>query len=347
MIKVVVVEDSASVRELMVHVLESSPDIRVVATARDGREALVEVEMHRPDVVTMDIHMPRMDGIEATRRIMETRPTPIVIVSGSVDRGETDMTFQALDAGALAVLPRPVGPTHPGYDAMAKEIVTTTRLMSEVRVVRRWPSRRAAASAPVAAKLAGETTLVAIGASTGGPPVLQTILAALPRAFPVPIVVVQHLAPGFTESLAAWLGGTSKLPVRLARHGDTIVGGHVYLAPSGQQMQVTPANRIVLSADPPENGLRPSISYLFRSLLARQTRTVALLLTGMGRDGADELKLLHDAGAITLAQNPESCVVAGMPGEAIRIGAVTHVLDPGQIAPTLAALTLPRKEISR
>jgi two-component system chemotaxis response regulator CheB len=347
LIKVVVVEDSASIRELMIHVLESSPDIRVVATANDGRAALAAVAQHRPDLVTMDIHMPHMDGIAATRGIMETHPTPIVIVSGSVDRHETDMTFQALDAGALAVLPRPVGPGHSDYQSMAAEMVRTVRLMSEVRVVRRWPRRKQGAPLPLPERLGEETSLVAIGASTGGPPVLQMILAALPRSFPLPILVVQHLAPGFAESFCAWLGSTSKLPVELSRHGTTAADGHVYIAPSGQQMQITAANRILLTDDAPENGLRPSASHLFRSLLERRSRTVAVLLTGMGRDGAEELKLLRDAGATTLVQSPESCVVAGMPGEAIRLGAAMHVLDPDQIAPTLAALTIHGKETAR
>jgi two-component system chemotaxis response regulator CheB len=344
MIKVLVVEDSPVVRELLVHILGPDPAIRVVGTAHDGEEALDAVRRLRPDVITMDIHMPRMNGLEATRRIMETDPTPIVIVSGSEDAREVETTFDAVEAGALAVLRRPAGLGHPDHEATARELVQTVKLMAEVKVVRRWPRRRPGEPAPRPAEMGlaqapAKLRIVAIGASTGGPPVLQTILAALPKSFPAPIVIVQHMAAGFSRGFMEWLAQSSALPVHLAAHGDLMLPGHVYLAPDEMQMKVARHERIVLTMDPPENGLRPSVSYLFRSVAeVYGSDAVAGLLTGMGRDGAEELRLLKEKGAVTFAQDKDSSVVHGMPGEAIRLDAAMLVLPPEKIAAVLTSL---------
>ena len=341
MIKVLIAEDSPVVREFLVHILGSDPDIRIVGTANDGEEALEAVKRFRPDVITMDIHMPKMDGLEATRRIMETCPTPIVVVSGSADQHENTMTFRAMEAGALAVLRRPNGIGHPDYEDNAKELVQTVKLMAEVRVVRRWPKTRREPLSP-ARPVAGETAtikMIAIGASTGGPPVLQTILAMLPRDLPVPVVIVQHMASGFIASFAEWLAQSSGMPVHVATHGEHLVPGHAYVAPDEFQMKIEHGGRVALTRDEPESGLRPSVSYLFRSLAeVYGGGIVAGLLTGMGRDGATELRLLREKGAITFAQDKESSVVHGMPGEAIRLDAATYVLAPDKIAAVLADL---------
>lgn len=347
MIKVLIAEDSPVIREFLVYILGSDPDIRVVGTANNGEEALDAVKRYRPDVITMDIHMPKMDGLEATRRIMETDPTPIVIVSGSTDPHENTTTFRAMEAGALAVLRRPAGIGHPDHEATARELVQTVKLMAEVRVVRRWPQTRrepvspAAAKALVekAAKVPAKVKVIAIGASTGGPPVLQTILSALPRDFPLPVLIVQHMATGFIMAFVEWLAQSSGLPVHVAMHGEHLVPGHVYVAPDECQMKVTDGGTIVLSKDEPENGLRPSVSYLFRSLAeVYGGDVVAGLLTGMGRDGAAELRLLREKGAVTFAQDKDSSVVHGMPGEAIRLDAATFILAPGKIAAVLTDL---------
>ncbi|MEJ1959783.1 MAG: response regulator [Nitrosomonadales bacterium] len=188
MIKVLVADDSPVVREFLVYILGSDPDIRVVGTANNGEEAIEAVKHYRPDVITMDIHMPIMDGLEATRRIMETYPTPIVIVSGSSDPRENMTTFRAMEAGALAALCRPAGIGHPDHEATAEELVQTVKLMAEVKVVRRWPQMRRETAAPATAKRAGngaaKIKVIAIGASTGGPPVLHTILRMLPPDLP-------------------------------------------------------------------------------------------------------------------------------------------------------------------
>lgn len=345
MIKVLVVEDSPAVREFLVHVLGSDPDIRVVGTANDGEEALEAVARTRPDVVTMDIHMAKVDGLEATRRIMETHPTPIVIVSGSTDSRQVATTFHAMEAGAVAILRRPAGIGHPDHEATAGELVQTVKLMSEVKVVRRWPRVRheAATSRPAPSVERARGKVVAIGASTGGPPVVQAILAALPKDFPAPVLIVQHMAAGFIRGFVEWLAQSSSLPVHLVTHGEHILPGHVYVAPDEFQMKVE-RGRIVLTKDEPENGLRPSVSCLFRSLAdAYGGDAVAGVLSGMGRDGAAELKLLREMGAVTFAQDKHSSVVHGMAGEAMRLEAASFVLPAERIAATLVNLVTNRK----
>jgi two-component system chemotaxis response regulator CheB len=353
MINVLVVEDSAVVREFLVHILESDPDIAVMGTASDGEDALDMVQRQRPDVITMDIHMPKMDGLEATRRIMETNPIPIVIVSGSQDAGEMGTTFDAMNAGALAVLPRPAGVGHPDYEAMALHMVQTVKLMSEVKMVRRWARVRNPASPPApttpfaASPLArekAEVSVVAIGASTGGPSALETILATLPKSFPVPILIVQHISTGFVGGLAQWLSKSSGLPVHVAIHGELPLAGHVYIAPDEFHMKVERGGRIILAQDRLEHGLRPSVSCLFRSISEVYGRnSVAGLLTGMGRDGAEELRQLKEKGAITFAQDKGTSVVHGMPGEAVRLSAATLILPLDKIATALINLTDPHQ----
>lgn len=346
MIRVLVVEDSPVLREFLAHVLSSDPEIQVVGTASDGEKALEAVERFKPDVITMDINMPRMNGFEATHRIMETQPTPIVIVSGSRDPREVRTAFQALEAGALAAMPRPMGIHHPGHEQSVQELIRTVKLMSEVKVVRRWPRPRRERLAPSAppgtetpVKRRKEIQIVALGASTGGPQVFETVLSGLPADCPFPVLIVQHMAVGFIDGFVEWLSQTCALPVRLPARGEPIRPGHVYVAPDGFQMKVDRQGKILLTLDEPENGLRPSVSCLFRSVAEVYGQNAAgVLLTGMGRDGAEELKLLRDRGALTVAQNEESSVVFGMPGEAVKLDAAAYVLSPDQIASMLASL---------
>lgn len=347
MIKVLVVEDSPVVQEFLVHILSSDPDIQVVGIANDGEEALIGVERAKPDIITMDVQMPGMNGFEATRRIMETHPTPIVIVSGSWDSHEVAKTFRAMEAGALAAIQRPRGVGHPDHQNTAAELVRTVKLMSEVKVVRRWARHARGAIIPAAPpaeiqlkRSPAEIQLVAIGASTGGPAALQTILAALPRDFSASTLIVQHMAAGFIHGFVEWLAQASSLPVHVASQGESILPGHCYVAPDGLQTKVAVGGKLLLTRDQPVNGLRPSVSCLFRSVAqVYGPKAVGVLLTGMGKDGANELKLMKERGAITIAQDEESSVVYGMPGEAIRLKAATYVLSPDRIAAALTGLT--------
>lgn len=342
-ISVLVAEDSAAARMLLVHLLESDPQIRVVGAVSDGEAALDFVKEHKPDVVLMDIHMPGLDGFEATRRIMETQPVPIVICSATTDTGDVVITFRSMEAGAVACIQKPVGQKHADFETLAANLRETVKLMSEVKVVRRWPRSRLPsrpAARGVELKPApAEVKLIGIGASTGGPPLLETILAGLPKDFPVPILIVQHIAPGFLPGLAEWLNQTTGFRVHVAGYGTVPLPGHVYLGPDGFQMGISTSGRILLTKEEPVNGLRPAVSYLFRSLAeVSGPHALGVLLSGMGRDGAAELKLMRDKGAITIAQDEESSVVHGMPGVAIELGGATHVLPADKIAAALVTL---------
>jgi two-component system chemotaxis response regulator CheB len=346
-IRVLVVEDSAVVAEFLNHVLGSDPALKVVGTVRNGMEALRAVRDLRPDVITMDINMPVMDGLEATRTIMKTNPVPIVIVSVTVDPGEVATTFRALEAGALAAVQKPAGIGHPQYRQTADTLVQTVKLMSEVKVVRRWSARRKDGAISVGASTldrevlgGGTIKIVAMGASTGGPSTIKRILSAFPADFPLPVLIVQHISPGFLPGFAETLGASCKPRVTIPEDGEVLQSGHVYLAPDGVHMGVAAGGRIALATSPPENGMKPSVSYLFRTVAdVFGPGAAGVILTGMGRDGADELKLMREKGAVTIAQDEASSIVFGMPAEAVLIGAATHVFSPDQIAFFLTKLT--------
>jgi two-component system, chemotaxis family, protein-glutamate methylesterase/glutaminase len=269
---------------------------------------------------------------------------PIVVCTASIQPSEVHISIRALEAGALALLKKPRGLGDPGAEAAAAAIVSTLKLMSEVKVVRRW-NRTAAVATPVAPALVEpapcddvgrDAAIVAIGASTGGPPAVLQILSGLSNAFPAPILMVQHISAGFTVAFAEWLATASGLPVHVAQDGATPLPGHVYVAPDDRHLLVGPRSEIETTRDDPHNGLRPSAGILFRSVAERfGRRAIGVLLTGMGRDGAEELKLMADQGALTVAQDEESCVVFGMPAEAIRLGAAKFVLPPHKIAELL------------
>jgi two-component system, chemotaxis family, protein-glutamate methylesterase/glutaminase len=343
-IKVLVIEDSPIIQNFLIHILNSDPRISVVGTADDGGKAIEAINKLKPDIATMDIHMPIMDGFQATRKIMETQPLPIIIVSGTTSISEVGTIFRAMEAGAVAAVPRPAGFGHPEHDSSAKELLMTIKSMSEVKVVKRWPKAKRAAVTPsihngIIKKTPAEIKIIGIGASTGGPPVLKTILSGLSKDFPVPILIVQHIASGFTSGLVDWLSQSSGFPVHVAGNMVNLIPGHAYVAPEKFHIGITSTNQIFFSNDNPENGSRPSISFLFRSIANIYCQnSIGILLTGMGRDGAEELKLMKDNGAITIAQDAESSVVYGMPKEAIILDGATYVLSPDEIAPMLVSL---------
>ncbi len=338
-IRVLIVEDQSTVQQLLIHILSSDPHIRVVAVAKNGEEAIEAVSENRPDVITMDIHMPKLGGIEATRAIMSTHPTPIVIVSGSLNTEERDVAFDAIQAGAISVMERPKGIGHSQFEKTAAELIQTVKLISEIKVVRRWGAdwmNSAKSPSPAINGHPRDIKIVAIGASTGGPPVLKTILSALPSDFPVPILVVQHMLGGFVEGFCEWLSKTCQLDVHIAKNGERLRPGHVYLAPDGYHLGVDSTGFICLKQNPQKEGICPSVSFLFRSVSAifRQN-SVGILLTGMGKDGAEELKEMKEKGAVTIVQNQDTSAVFGMPGEAIKLGAANYVLPPDGIAEIL------------
>lgn len=341
MIKVLIVDDSNVVRDFLDYIFSTDPAFQVVGRASSGVECLRLASELRPNVITMDLHMPQMDGLEATRSIMESVPTPIVIISASSGAVDVASMFQALEAGALAVCLRPPGIGDPLYQASVQELLRTVKLMSEIKVVRRF-GRAVNAPRPTVPRrpvlpTGREIQLIAIGTSTGGPPVLHKILSLLPRELQVPLLIVQHITPGFTEGFVSWLGSSSGFPVHIAVQGQIPLPGHGYVAQEGFHLGITYGPRIVLSNHAPENGLRPAVAYLFRTTAqVLGPNAVGVMLTGMGRDGAQELKEMKDCGALTIAQDEASSIVFGMPGEAVKLGAAMYILPPEAIATMLA-----------
>ena len=338
MINVLIVEDSLVAQKLLARILGADPALSIMGVVSSGEEALHFLEGRQPDVITMDVHMANLDGYETTRRIMEAQPVPIVIVSVSVIPHEVSQVFRALEAGAVAAVEKPPGPGHSEHESLSKKLVQTVKAMAEVKVVRRWARTKSKPEIPLPPVKSSKIEIVAIGISTGGPPVLETILSRLPADFAAPVLIVQHIAAGFLPGLVDWLTQATKFPTKIALQGELMQPGQAYLAPDGLQMGVT-KERIALRDAPQENNLRPAVSYLFRSVAEVFGASAAgVLLTGMGRDGALELKLLRDKGAITFAQDEQTSVVHGMPGEAIKLGAANYVLPPERIAAMLVSL---------
>jgi two-component system chemotaxis response regulator CheB len=342
-IRVLVAEDSLTVRKRLVEALESDAELEVVSEAEDGKRAIELCQSLRPDVMTLDMMMPLMTGLAVTEYVMAYCPTPILIVSASVNRGELFKTYEALAAGALDVLEKPAANTETG-DWEAR-LVSTVKLVSRIKVITHPRARLLAAqradgnNGVLPLDRTFSPRVVAIGASTGGPGALLEILRNLPADFPVPLLIVLHLAEAFAPALAEWLDSPSHIRVRYARDGEPLPQFGAYLAPPGYHLAVC-QGRLRLLAEPERHSCRPSVDVLFESLAREMaSSSIACLLTGMGKDGAQGLLAARQVGAITIAQDQASSVVFGMPGEAIRLGAAQRVLGLDQIAPTLIALT--------
>lgn len=342
-IRILVAEDSAVVSRVLVDVLTTDPDIEVVGVAYDGIEAVAMTRSLKPDLITMDVRMPKMDGLVATRKIMEETPTPIVVVSASVNVQDLNITFEALRAGALEIIEKPKGVGQKDYEAMRGRLIRAVKAMSEVKVVRRMPEARLRRRSrlPKAVLRGGERgRVVLIGSSTGGPAALEKILSELPEKFPAPVLVVQHIAPGFVAGLAEWLSQEAGLHVKVAAAGEEPQPGTVYFAPDGYHMVVGSDGLIALDDGPPEKGHKPSIDRLFAAAArAWGSRCVGALLTGMGKDGVAGLAEVKQAGGTAFAQDESSAVIYGMPKEAVAAGVVDKVLPLQDMAAEIVSLT--------
>lgn len=335
-IKVLVVDDSLVCREMLAQILESDADIHVVGMARDGSEAVELTKQLRPDIISMDIHMPKMDGVEATEEIMAYVPTPILVVSSSVRPDQTGPAFDALAAGALDVLKKPEPKDWSELERIGHELIAKVKLLAHVHVVThlkgrlRDRERRRVEQGP--AVVGRARSLLAIGSSTGGPSALMSVLSRLPDDFGYGVVVAQHIADGFIPGLVDWLATQCKLPIREARDGEDIEAGAVLIAPTGGHMRVS-LGRVFQVEATAKDLYRPSCDVLFDSVAqAYDKRAVGVILTGMGSDGSRGLKRLHDSGAYTIAQDEATSVVYGMPRAAVEAGAVDVVAPLDEIS---------------
>ncbi len=346
-IRVLVVDDSATVRYFLSGLINATPDMTVVGEAADGLQALEAAARLRPDVISMDIRMPRLDGLSATRQLMEDDPRPIVIVSSRLERSEVDLAFMALQAGALAVLSTPPGPPNPAFAASRDQYLTTLRAMAGVSVVRRWKTRPLEFHGIPLNGDAAAPLVIVIGASAGGPVALHRLLGDLPADFPVPIAIVQHMAEGFMDGMARWLDAETALHIRVAEDGQLLLPGQVVLAESGAHLLVRRAPegvRLALDATPTDSPYQPAVNRLFASAAeAFGRQAIGVLLTGMGEDGAQGLLRLRGAGGRTIAQDEASCLVYGMPGAAVALGAAEQILPLKHIGPALIDLAQPAR----
>lgn len=342
-VNVLLVGDASPLRQRLAKLIDEAPNLCLVGTADSRKSALEFLAQAKPNVVLIDNAMRGGDAFEATRSIMENHPLPIVMCASASCLREAANAFHAIEAGALALVESPPPPPHVDAARLTKELLQSIKLMAGVKVVRRWPRRSGPVPSRPSPKItaaSGHSGAVGIGASTGGPLALQTALGGLDKDFPWPVLVVQHITAGFLPGLAEWLSRTTPLQVQIASHGTRPQPGHVYLAPDDFHLSMARDGSMQLTHDPVLNGVRPSIDVLFESLAYHSApQAIGVLLTGMGKDGAQGLKALHDRGAVTIAQDQQTSVIHGMPGVAIAMNAASQVLPVGEIANALMHLT--------
>ena len=341
-IRVMIVEDSDVIREFLQHIVNRDPRLEVAAAVGTAEAALRILRRVSPDVISMDIRLPGMNGFEATTRIMAEKATPIVVVSASVESEDLKITMNALRAGALAVLEKPVGTTHEDYSALAERLCTQLTIMSEVRVVSQR-GFRPLSKAPVKHEVvepSGVFKILGVAASTGGPNALVQLFNGLGKDFPLPALLVQHITASFLEGFASWLESVCPFAVRIIRDGQSPAAGTIYLAPPDYHLRIA-RGKLWADHGDPVCMQRPSGTVLFQSM-ARELGPQALgvLLTGMGDDGADGLLAIREAGGYTIAEDESTAVVYGMPAAAVELGAVCESLPlpaiPARVAELLA-----------
>lgn len=356
-IPVLLVEDSLIALEILKRLLASSPDVKVVGTARNGKEALELIPKLQPAVICTDLHMREMDGLEFTKQVMANNPRPILVISNAVQKEDTQNTFQLLEAGAVDIFPKPKTGLVSDYEQAKRELIGKIKVLSGVRVfTRRLQPPIARKSVSVATynfhstatkqilnNITASIRVVTIGASTGGPQALHKVLAQLPSDFPVPVICTQHISEGFLQGLVDWLAAECQLKVKIAQVGESPLPGTIYFAPERNHLELDAQGRFIYSFSPPVDGHRPSVTITFQSVAEFYgSRTAGILLTGMGRDGAAGMQTIAAVGGITIAQDEKSSVVFGMPKEAIALGAAKYILPVQEIA-SLLLKTLSKK----
>ena len=346
-IRVLIVEDSKVIREFLEHIIGRDPRLEIVGSVESAEEALEILPRVSPDVISMDIRLPGMNGFEATQRIMRERPTPVVVVSASVEQADLQITMNALQAGALTVLEKPVGTTSAEYEALAQRLCTQLAIMSQVKVVRRHRDPRPAAR-PTRCSVSrpADFRILGVVSSTGGPSALVQLFNGLGADFPLPILLVQHITSSFLEGFAAWLDSVCPFSVEIATDCLIPVRGKVYLAPRDRHLRIEKVH-LKIDAGDPVSAQRPSGTVLFQSMArAFGSQALGVILTGMGDDGAERMLELRKSGGYTIAEDGSTAVVYGMPAEAERLGAVLDSLPLPSIAPRILELTSARQEVA-
>jgi len=331
-VRVLVVDDSALMRKLIPLVLERDPEIEVIGTAMDGAFALKKIGELKPDVVTLDLEMPRMDGIETLRMIMRNAPRPVIVFSTHSKEGAYS-TFKALALGAIDFVAKPRDAASGHLDPIASQLIEKIKVAKKASGLKKIPSLEVEPRHPAKRKscpVVPPSRIIAIGVSTGGPNALQYLLSQIPADFPAAVVIVQHMPEGFTDMFARRLDECCALDIQEAKSGDLLIAGRVLICPGNRHMMVRRMPRgemVVLSESQPINGHRPSVDVLFHSVAQEFGLTaVGIIMTGMGEDGAEGLGAIKAAGGMTIAQSEETCIVSGMPRAAILKGFANKVL---------------------